>query len=110
MREVFGERGIPIRVTREPLKTDRIRGWSLTAKPTKIPVNKGRTDKAPYPHRGDRGGDTLKWATTRLTNHCPWKKVRAKLKRGTIPPVWLNSTSADHGFTQEPRAILQSRT
>lgn len=23
-------------------------------------MNKGRTDEAPYPHRGDRGGDTLK--------------------------------------------------
>jgi hypothetical protein len=45
---------------REPKKTDRIRGWSLTAKPTKTPVNTGRLNTAPYPHRGDRGGDTQK--------------------------------------------------
>jgi len=60
MREVFGERGSDVSCRAMPLKTDRIRGWSLTAKPTKTQVNTGQLDTAPYPHRGDRGGDTLK--------------------------------------------------
>jgi hypothetical protein len=34
----------------------------------------------------------------------------AAIQRDTIPPLGDDSTSSDHGLTQEPRAFLQSRT